>query len=333
MIARIATHFPAQVLDNDALARLYPEWPADKIFEKTGIRARHVVGPEETASDLAYHAAEKLLAGEDRASVGFLLLCTQTPDYLLPTSACLLQDRLKLSTRTGALDFNLGCSGFIYGLALGQSLIQSGLSDNLLLLTADSYTKFIHPMDKSARTIFGDAGAATLLKASSKNRLHSFVLGTDGSGYDRIMIKVGGARFRPGSEPETETTDASGNVRSPSCLAMDGPEVFNFTLQCVPALVADVLAKASLTLDQIDLVVFHQANAFMLEHLRRKLRIPKEKFVLCLENCGNTVSVTIPIALESALRLGQLKAPAKVLLAGFGVGLSWGGCILEWNEQ
>jgi 3-oxoacyl-[acyl-carrier-protein] synthase III len=331
MIAAISSYLPAKRLENEELASLFPEWPVEKIYEKTGIRTRRIAEPNVTAADLAFEAAESVLQGVDRNSLGFLLFCTQSPDYLLPASACILQHRLKLPTTAGALDFNLGCSGFIYGLALAQSLIQSSLAKNVLLLTADTYSKYIHPLDKSARTIFGDAGAATLLRSDSPHRLHSFVLRTDGSGADRLMIKVGGSRYPVGSVPELETADHSGNVRSPGSLAMDGPEVFNFTLQQVPALVGEVLAKAQLSIDQIDLFVFHQANAFMLEHLRRKLGIPAEKFVLCLEHCGNTVSATIPIALESTLRDGRLKPSSRVLLAGFGVGFSWGGCILEWN--
>lgn len=333
MIAKIRSHFPDAVLDNEQLAQLYPDWPAQKILDKTGIRSRRIAAEGETASDLAFQAAEKLLTEEDRASLGFLLFCTQAPDYLLPTSACLLQDRLRLPTSAGALDFNLGCSGYIYGLALGQSLVQSGHASNLLFLTGDTYSKFVHPMDKSARTIFGDAAAATLLRSDSPNKLHSFVFGTDGSGADRIMVKAGAARHPSGAWSEIPETDASGNVRTAACLAMDGPEVFNFTIQRVPSLVNELLAKASLDLDQIDLFVFHQANAFMLEHLRRKLRIPREKFVLFLESCGNTVSSTIPIALESAIQSGSVKAGSRILLAGFGVGLSWGGCILEWNME
>jgi 3-oxoacyl-[acyl-carrier-protein] synthase III len=332
VIDRIAIHFPDRVVDNEELAQLYPGWSADKIYEKTGIRQRHVVQDGECASDLAAAAAETILSQCDRAEVDFLLFCTQSPDYLLPTTACLLQQRLKLSTRCGAFDFNLGCSGYVYGLAIAQSLLQSGLATNLLLLVADTYSRHIHPGDKSVRTIFGDAGAATLLSTRSRRRLHSFVLRTDGSGAERLMIRTGGARHPRVAAPATPILDESGNVRDPNCLYMDGPEIFNFTLQTVPSLVADVLAKAGLHLDEVDCFVFHQANLFMLEHLRRKLRVPRERFEVCLEHCGNTVSATIPIALDAALQAGRIKPGMKILLAGFGVGFSWGGCILEWTD-
>jgi len=330
MITNIAVHLPPEVLSNEQLAKLYPDWTADKIYEKTGIRERHVAGEEECASDLAYAAAMRVLSGEATKSADYLLFCTQTPDYLLPTTACVLQHRLGLPTSCAALDFNLGCSGYLYGLSLANALLQSGAANKVLLLTADTYSRLIHPLDKSTRTIFGDAGTATLLSKESKARLHSFVLGSDGSGAEQLMVKTGGARHARADQPATSVDD-SGNVRDPSCLYMNGPEIFNFTIKAVPKLVQGVLAKAGLTLDQVDLVVFHQANTFMLEHLRRKLGIPSEKFMVHLEYCGNTVSSTIPIALDEALKTGRLKPGMKVLLAGFGVGYSWGGCILEWH--
>ena len=315
MIAAIASHFPESALTNEELAADFPEWSPEKIFQKTGIRRRHIAAPRETAADLAFRAAERLFESHDRSQVDFLLFCTQAPDYFLPASACLLQHRLGLRTGMGALDFNLGCSGYIYGLALAQSLLDGGMAEAILLLTGDTYSRFIAPEDHSTRTIFGDAAAATLLTRASRSRLHSFVFGTDGSGAAQIIVESGACRHG-GAIPR---------------LAMNGPEVFNFTLQVVPSLVEAVLRKAGLTPDQVDLYVFHQANAFMLEHLRRKLQIPPEKFVLALENCGNTVSSTIPIALQSAHGSGALKPGSRILLAGFGVGLSWAGCILEWN--
>ncbi len=329
MISHIVGHLPQAVLSNEQLTRLFPDWTADKIYEKTGIRERRVAQEGECASDLAYAAATRLLSlGAKEAD--YLLFCTQTPDYLLPTTACLLQHRLGLPTTCASLDFNLGCSGYIYGLSLANSLLQSGAAGKVLFLTADTYSRLIHPLDKSTRTIFGDAGTATLLSKESKTRLHSFVLGSDGSGGEQLIVKTRGARY-PQNEGPSTTMDDSGNVRDPGCLYMNGPEIFSFTLKAVPKLVQSVLERASLTLAEVDLVVFHQANAFMLEHLRRKLGIPSEKFVVHLEHCGNTVSSTIPLALEQVVKSGRLRPGMKVLLAGFGVGYSWGGCILVWQ--
>ena len=323
MIERIATHYPSTVLTNDQLAAIYPDWPAEKIKEKTGISQRHVASEAECASDLAAAVAERILPAENRQA-DWLLFCTQTPDYLLPTSACLLQRRLGLPTSCAALDFNLGCSGYVYGLAMASALINSGQAARVLLLTGDTYTRLIHPEDKATRTIFGDAGTATLMSGDSSAKPHSFVLGTDGRGESELIVRAGGARL------SRESTTNNPREALAGCLYMNGPEVFKFTIKAVPKLVSQVLAKAGLTLDQVDLVVFHQANGYMLEHLRRKLNIPSEKFVLHFAHCGNTVSSSIPIVLEYLLATERLTQGMRVLIAGFGVGFSWGGCIVDW---
>lgn len=328
MITHICSFLPPSKLTNGELSQLFPDWTPEKILEKTGIKERRIVSSGVCASDLAFMAAKQLIKiGGKEAD--FLLFCTQTPDYLLPTTACILQHRLGLSNACAALDFNLGCSGYIYGLALSTSLLESGAAQRVLLLTGDTYTKLIHPLDRGTRTIFGDAGTATLIAKSANARLHSFVLGSDGSGAEELMVKSSGIRF-PRINGRPANVNDSGNVNDPEWLHMNGPEIFNFTLRTVPGLVREVLAKANLSLAEVDLVVFHQANAFMLEHLRRKLEIPNEKFVLHLEYCGNTVSSTIPLALEHVISSGRLQPGMKVLLVGFGVGYSWGGCILEW---
>ena len=184
-IRAIATHLPARVLGNDELAALYPSWPAEKILDKTGIRERRIAADDETAADLAAAAADALFASGrcSREEVDFLILCTQAPDFILPTTACLLQDRLGLRRDIGALDVNLGCSGFVYGLSLATGLIAAGAASRILLLTADTYSKYIHARDKSVRTLFGDGAAATLIEASDTGSLGPFVFGTDGSGY------------------------------------------------------------------------------------------------------------------------------------------------------
>lgn len=328
MITQISSYLPKTVLTNQQLAELYPGWSAEKIFDKTGIRERRIAAADECASDLAFKAGEKLFATQERAA-DFLLFCTQSPDFILPTTACLLQHRLGLPTSCAALDFNLGCSGYIYGLALADSLIRNRLAQRVLFLTGETYSRLIHPLDKSTRTIFGDAGTATLLQVNAPARMHSFVLNSDGGGGEMLMVRHRGARH-PRTETAPPELDTSGNIRDPNCLYMNGPETFNFTIQAVPKLVKAVLERGNLALGEIDLVVFHQANAFMLEHLRRKLRIPEDKFVIEMEDCGNTVSCTIPLALERIAANGRLQRGMKVLLAGFGVGYSWGGCILEW---
>lgn len=331
-IASISYYLPEQVLTNDALALLYPGWTAEKILEKTGIRARHISAANETAGDLGEQAARKLFAEHavDPATIDFVLLATQSPDYRLPTTACMLQTRLGIPTTAGALDFNLGCSAYIYGLSLAQGLIASGTATRILLIMAETYTKHIHPMDKSVRTIFGDGAAATLVSVADTDGIGRFVLGTDGRGYEKLIVPSGGMRLIPSPETAVEHTDDSGNTRSRDHLFMDGEAVFSFTITTVPKTVKETLEKNHLALEEVDLFVFHQANKFMLDFLCKKCKIPPEKFYMNFADCGNTVSASIPIALVRAAQDGVLRPGMKVMLVGFGVGLSWGATIIQW---
>jgi len=328
----IAVYLPDAVLGNDELASLYPEWPADKILEKTGISERHIAAEGQTAGDMAYEAARNLFAqGHVTAQdVDFIILCTQAPDYVLPTTACLLQHRLGISRQAGALDINLGCSGFVYGLSLAKGLIETGSARCVLLLTADTYSKYIHPMDKSVRTLFGDAAAATAVVASDdgKEYVGPFVFGTDGAGGKNLIVEAGMYRQPKNAHTAIEKEDDSGNVRSSENLFMNGAEVMAFSLKEVPKAIEQLLEKAKIAKEDVDYFVLHQANKFMLEALRKKLKIEKDKLPILVENCGNTVSSTIPVALHKLQTQGQLKLKGNVLLAGFGVGYSWAGVIL-----
>jgi 3-oxoacyl-[acyl-carrier-protein] synthase-3 len=321
-IARLDYYLPATILSNELLEKDFPDWPAAKIEEKTGIRQRHVAAAGETALDLGLQAAEKVLAGYDRSKIDFVLFCTQSPDYFLPTGACLLQAQLGLKTNAGALDFNLGCSGYVYGLALAQGLIAAGTAATVLFITAETYSKFIHPTDRGNRSIFGDGASATILEASAEPGLREFVLGTDGAGAKNLMVKNGGQRH-------PATGDVNGAPNPDDWLYMNGPEIFNFTIKAVPALVQAVLEKNRAAWDQIDYVIFHQANKFMLDHLARKIGIPREKFHCDLAEEGNTVSSTIPLALKKCLETGKVAPGQTLLLAGFGVGYSWGAVLVK----
>jgi len=334
IVRAIEYALPEKVLTNEDLAREFPEWTVEKITEKTGIDRRHVTRDGECASDLGVQAAERLFASGACApeQIDYLLYCTQSPDHFLPTTACVLQDRLKVPKTAGALDFNLGCSGYVYGLGLAKGLIETGQAQSVLLITAETYSKFIHPGDKSVRTLFGDAAAATLVQAAERGdeAIGPFVYGTDGSGAKNLIVPAGGMRNPRTAETGAVQEDEHGNLRSEDHLYMNGPEIFTFTLLSVPKAVKALLEKSGLDMDQVDLFVFHQANRFMLDRLRKKIKIPEEKFLLAFENFGNTVSSTIPIALKEAETTGQLKPGMKVMLVGFGVGYSWGANLIEW---
>ncbi len=273
----IETALPSAVLDNEQLASQFEGWTADKIFSKTGIRVRRIAAEDECASDLAVRAAQALFERHaiDPGTVDFLLYCTQTPDFFLPTTACVIQQRLGLPLACGALDFNLGCSGYVYGLGLAKALIDSGQARTVLLLTADTYSKLINPADKSVRTLFGDGAAATLVVAGDRASLVGpFVYGTDGAGAQNLIVPTGGMRRRVVPDAEL-VSDDSGNARTVNDLYMNGAEIFTFTLRVVPEAVSQLLEKAGLQQDAVDLFVFHQANRFMLEHLGASCGCPR----------------------------------------------------------
>jgi 3-oxoacyl-[acyl-carrier-protein] synthase-3 len=330
----IAVHFPERILGNDELAALYPGWTAQKIFEKTGISERRIAADQETAGDLAFQAAKKLFeqGAVTAADVDFIILCTQAPDYVLPTTACVLQDRLGIAPSAGAVDINLGCSGFVYGLSLAKGLIETGSARCVLLLTADTYSKYIHPLDKSVRTLFGDGAAATavITKNSAKARIGPFIFGTDGKGAGNLMVEAGLFRKPKSCDTSIEQQDESGNVRSRENLFMNGAEVMAFSLKEVPKVADALLTKSAKSREEIDFFVLHQANKFMLEALRKKLKVPEDKLPILVNDCGNTVSSTIPIALSKLRQEGKLTQGKQLMLIGFGVGYSWAGCLLNF---
>lgn len=331
-IAAVDYYLPEAVLTNEDLSREFPEWSVEKISSKTGIHRRHISGPDEFSSDLAIAAGRLLFEqrGIDPQSIEYLIVCTQSPDYFLPSTACIVQDGLGIRTSAGATDITLGCSGYIYALGLAKGLIESGQVSNVLVITADTYTKFINPVDKSVRTIFGDGAAATLVTDDGRaDAITAITYGTDGTGGKSLIVPNGGLRSGTKLQPNSDASVRE-LISTGYDLYMDGPEIFNFTLRIVPSTVEEILAKAGAELEDIDLFVFHQANAFMLEHLRKKLKVPAEKFFVSLAESGNTVSSTIPIALADAERAGVLVPGMRVMLLGFGVGLSWGGLVAQW---
>lgn len=333
----IAIYYPEHILDNCELAEIYPDWSAEKIFEKTGIKTRHIANVNETAGDMAYLAALNLFKqGKVKAEeIDFIILCTQAPDYLLPSTACVLQNRLKIPSSAGAIDINLGCSGFVYALSIAKGLIETGAAKCILLLTADTYSKYIHPMDKSVRTIFGDAAAATLLVAKESNEelIGPFIFGTDGSGAKNLIVEVGMFRFPKNSKTSEVAKDAMGNIRTRENLYMSGADVMAFSLKEVPAAINKLLLKANLSKESISYFVLHQANKFMINALRKKLKINEEKMPIMIEDCGNTVSSSIPIALFKMRQGNQLVNNQNLMLIGFGVGYSWAACLLKYYKE
>ncbi len=329
LIRDVEYYLPEGTLSDAALKQMFPDWPIEKMAAMTGVENRHISGPDEFASDLAVKAAEKLFANGrvKPGDIDFVILCTMCPDYQFPATACLVQKRLGIPTTCGAFDFNMGCSGYIYGLGLAKALIETGQAANVLFIASEVLTKILRKDDKSVQTIFGDGAAATWIGATvaDEDFIGPFDYGTDGS-IETMGALAGGARGVAkwiGNQPW-----------SPEYAAyMNGTKVFNFALGAVPLTIRRALDKAGLDANDIDLFVFHQANRFMMEHLRKRMNIPAENFSVQMAFCGNTVSPTIPIALTEERKAGKLRDGMRLLLCGFGVGHSWGSVVVKWSPS
>ncbi len=327
-IKAISYYLPEKVVTNEELVKEFPEWSVDKVAQKVGVDSRHLASENETAGDMAEKAARKLFEEYqiDPKSIDFIMLCTQSPDYFLPSTACILQDKLGIPTSAGAFDYNLGCSGCVYGMAVAKGLIAGGIAKNVLLLTSETYNKYLHQSDKSNRSIFGDGAAACVISIDGFAEIGEFSLGTDGSGANNLIVKTGAAREKTATGKYVE--DDEGHIWYDDYLYMNGGAIFNFTLDAVPAMIKDILGKNNFQQEEIDYYVFHQANKFMLNTIRKVCVLPKDKFYVNLSSTGNTVSSTVLIGLKDCMGNGTIKIGDRVMISGFGVGLSWGGTIL-----
>lgn len=326
IITNIEYVFPEKKVSNIDLSNQFPDYDFGKFEEKVGIINRYWVAEGETALDLAIQACEKLFKKIDKQEIDYILYCTQSPEYFLPTTACILQNKLSLRKDIGALDFNLGCSGFVYGVSLAKGLINSGQAKNILLVTAETYSKYLHSNDRSNRAIFGDAATATLISFSDKECIGEFLFGTDGSGYDKLIVK-NGCSNSPFNNESQEIHYGSNNVYTDNHLYMNGPEVFNFASEVIPKFTKRVLIKNDKNIDEIEQFLFHQANSFMLNFIRKRLKINTEKFYINLKDGGNTVSCTIPIAMKNYSENNNFENQ-DIVIVGFGVGLSWSGGLI-----
>lgn len=318
-IKGISYYLPEQTLTTEQLSKDFGDEGIEQLAKTAGVNIRHIAAPDETAGDMAVKAADKLFEqfGIMRKDVGFLLFCSQSSDYAMPSTSCIIQDKLGLSTTIGALTYDLGCSGYVYGLALANSLVEMGGAENVLLLTADTISKYMNPTDKN-RLLFGDAATATLIAKDGCAEIGKFEMGTDGSGYEHIIIRNGGCRHKLMDGTKYDWFE------------MDGEAVFKFTVERLPKLINGTLEKNRIEKDDVDYFVFHQANKFMLNTLRKVNKIPKERFYVNLEESGNTTSSTVPIGLAKSMQSSVIHHDMNVMIAGFGVGLSWAGTILKF---
>ena len=333
-IDKIEFFVPPSKLSNDQLVRENPSWDVEKIYEKTGIKNRHIADTNITATDLAVNAGKIFFDKhpEIKKKVDYLIFCTQSPDYFLPTSACLIQDRLGLRTEIGAIDINQGCSGFVYALSLAKGMIESNQVKNVLVITSETYSKYINDKDKSVRTLFGDAACCTFIDSTEDDREHILKImhGTDGDGGKHLIVPHGGHKNPIDQSSYIESEDSSKNVRSQANLYMNGAAIYTFTLTKIPKLFNEILETNKMTIDDIDVCIFHQANKFVLDAIQRKLKIPDSKMHRSYEEFGNTVSSTIPIGIKIEQNLKEKDKKKTALILGFGVGLSWAGTIIKF---
>lgn len=331
-IKAISYHLPEKVFSNDDFFRDFPDALSQKEnLLKTGVEQRRIINPNETASDIGIKAALKLFEEHSISpnSIDFILFCAQEFDHYTPTTACIIQEKLKLPKHCGALDFNLGCSGFVYGLSLAKGLIEGVGAKNVLLITSSVLTRTFHQKDKSSIFVFGDGAAATLISYRETKGIGEFIFGTDGSGKNKIIIKDGGARNKISENSKIDHLDEYGNITNDSSFYMNGTSVFIFGLKTVPAMMNDLFKKENKSIADIDLFIFHQANLFLIDTIRSKMEIPEKKVFNFIKNVGNTVSSSIPIALSEAIKEGKAKKGDRIAIAGFGVGLSWAATIID----
>ena len=331
-IARIEYAVPDNVVTNDDLQRIHPDWRMEQVARKTGVLTRRFAAPDELASDLGFRAAIELLNGYGKDQIDGLIFCTQSPDQIMPPNATLLHAQLDLPKSVAAFDITLACSGFVYGLAIAKSMIDSMGMRSVLLVCGDTYSRYIHPDDRAALTLFGDAAAAALVdRSTAESEILDFVLATDGqTGGDKFMIKAGGLRT-----PRSEATcvgrrDIAGNVRSDETIFMDGTAVLAFAKREVLPTVEEILRRNKLQLSEVKLVLFHQASLYALNILNEQLGLRPDQTFSNIAHFGNTVSASLAILLKDAESAGRLERGDLVLVVGFGVGFSWGACLMRW---
>ena len=290
-----------------------PDWQADRLLAKTGIFQRHLATPEESPLSLAVEASEKVLNDANRNKIDGLIYVTQSPESTIPTTACLLHERLGLAENCLAFDLNQGCSGFVYGLSMASGLLRTQQITRCLLVCAEGYSKYISPDDRTCRPIFSDGASAVIIDAAGRGDIGPFVFATDGKGAPNLALKKNNGAEIVGDQ----------------VLHMNGPKVLEFTMEAVPASVSRLIDKAGLTLAEIDMFIFHQASKVVLDRVRQNLDIDEAKMFRNYRDIGNTVSATIPVAMKQAQSAGLLAADMTVLVMGFGVGYSLAGCIVR----
>ncbi len=334
-ITSIAYAVGEDKLTSFELAQRFGEETIKKIEKISGILERRIAAKGVCASDLGVSAAnlifEKNFANPE--DIDLLVFATQTPDYIMPSNACILQDRLGLRKSCAAFDINLGCSQFPYALATAASWVNSKLAKKVLVITADTPSKLIHPLDKSAVSLFGDAAAAFIVENSTKKSLIDFEFGTDGSGFENLICPTSGIRNPPTQADKIPIVDEDGNTRANVNMRVNGFGIFAFAYKTIPEIISKLLNRNGMNINDIDLFVFHQAGEMMVMSAAKRLKIPSSKIYFKMHDIGNCGGASVPIALADAVENGVLKSGMRVVVCAFGVGLSWGASIINWSKD
>jgi 3-oxoacyl-[acyl-carrier-protein] synthase III len=316
---------PTREIENEFFLERFDQASINDVVKMVGVNKRRWVDSETTTKDLCMAAGIRLLAdlAWDPKTVDAIIFISQTPDFRLPATACALQSDMGLSTACIAFDVNLGCSGYPYGLWLGMTMIQSGAARRVLLAVGDTVSKIVDPNDRATALLFGDAGTVTALEASSADDQAHFIMGTDGRGAENLIVPSGGFKdYSLANDPRLANKD-------PSCLYMDGGEIFNFTLRSVPLLVSELLEFAEKSIDSYDAFLFHQANLFMIKHLTKKAKLPSDRVPINIGNFGNTSCASIPLLMTTSLKSQLVESSIQLAMFGFGVGYSWSAASLS----
>lgn len=332
-IKHISSYLPLKKVSNDDFFKQFPELKTkEDTLSKIGVSNRHVIDKETTASDIALHAAKKLFeeTNIDRNEIDVLIFCSTEFDHYTPTTSAILQHRLNLATNIAAMDIVSSCTGFIHSLSIAKGMIEANDHKNVLLLCVSTLTKTFHEKDANSHYLFGDAATAILIGGRREEGVGKITIGTDGSRKDYIIVKDGGGRNKLTPESYKEIENEFGNSTARANFFMNGTGIFLFGLKTVPTLVEQILSENKINKDEVDYFVFHQANAFLLKTLQKKLNIPDEKFIIFMENTGNTVAASIPLALQHLFYQKKIQKGSKILIAAFGTGLTWGGTIISY---
>jgi 3-oxoacyl-[acyl-carrier-protein] synthase III len=331
IIKSIEYYLPETIITNEDLQKENPDWNMEKVAEKSGVYQRHIAGENETAFDLSAKACDKLFQTNNKSEIDGIIYCTQSPDYIMPSNSFLLHKYLCLKDEVIAFDFNHACTGYIYGLAMANAFIKAGMAKQILLVNADTYSKYINKKDRSTRILFGDGAAVTIVEESNEREgIIDIELGSFGSGYNKFWIPAGGLRLPKSDSTSVEIENDRGNIRTQNDIEMDGFGVWSFINSVAPKQVDRLLKKNNFEITDVDQFIFHQASQMTLESIMRLLKLDKEKVFINIRNKGNTVSATIPIALKDAIDQDKINIGSTLILSGFGVGLSYGAIIMKY---